>query len=181
MAGRGISLLAVGSVMGLAWGKGRRDGLVWQIDPFRCVQCGNCATRCVLDPSAVKCVHDFSMCGYCKPCFGFFRTTPAALDSGAENQTCPTGALTRRFVEDPYYEYTVSEKLCVGCGKCVKGCTRFGNGSLHLQVRHDRCMNCNECSIAAACPSNAFVRLPAASPYVIKHNGPRALEGLRHW
>jgi electron transport complex protein RnfB len=51
----------------------------------------------------------------------------------------------------------------------VKGCQAFGNGSLYLQVRHDRCLNCNECSIAARCPADAFVRIPAGKPYIIKH------------
>jgi electron transport complex protein RnfB len=36
-------------------------------------------------------------------------------------------------------------------------------------VRHDRCLNCNECSIAVACPSQAFVRAPAEDPYLLKH------------
>jgi electron transport complex protein RnfB len=122
----------------------------------------------VLDLSAVKCYHDFPMCGYCKLCFGFFQTEPSALDEGAENQMCPTGAVQRAFVEEPYYEYEIDEALCNGCGKCVAGCKRFGNGSLHLQVRHDRCLNCNECAIAKACPSNAFLRVPASQPYLIK-------------
>jgi len=143
--------------------------MVWQIDPLKCIQCGQCATECVLDISAVKCVHDFDMCGYCKLCLGFFKPQPAELDSGAENQVCPTGAITRRFVEDPYYEYVIDEELCIGCGKCVAGCQAFGNGALYLQVRHDRCKNCNECSIAAQCPADAFVKLPAKKPYIVKH------------
>jgi electron transport complex protein RnfB len=35
-------------------------------------------------------------------------------------------------------------------------------------VRHDRCKNCNECSIAAACPSQAYKRVPADQPYLLK-------------
>ena len=147
---------------------GRRRGTVWQLDPGKCVQCGNCATYCVLKPSAVKCVHAFAICGYCKFCTGFFPPQPNDLSAGAENQLCPTGAIQRAFVEDPYYEYTINEKLCIGCGKCVKGCESFGNGSLFLQVRHDRCVNCNACSIAAACPADAFVRVPADKPYLLK-------------
>jgi electron transport complex protein RnfB len=50
----------------------------------------------------------------------------------------------------------------------VKGCFEQGNGSLFLQVRHDRCLNCNECSIAKACPSDAFRRVPASAPYLLK-------------
>ena len=62
----------------------------------------------------------------------------------------------------------VDNELCNGCGKCVEGCNTFGNGSLHLQVRHDRCLNCNECSIAVACPSGAYKRVPADKPYMLK-------------
>jgi Na+-translocating ferredoxin:NAD+ oxidoreductase subunit B len=153
----------------LAGRKGQAGATVWQIDPTKCIACGNCATHCVLDVSAVKCVHSFSMCGYCELCTGYFPPEPSALNSGAENQLCPTGAIKRMFVEDPYYEYTIEEALCIACGKCVKGCTAFGNGSLHLQVEHGRCVHCNECSIATACPSQAFVRVPAASPYLLKH------------
>jgi electron transport complex protein RnfB len=141
---------------------------VWQIDPARCVQCGGCALNCVLNPSAVKCVHAFSMCGYCKLCFGYFQPGAPALTADAENQLCPVGAIRRRFVEDPYHEYTIDESLCVGCGKCVKGCAAFGNGSLFLQVRHDVCVNCNECSIARNCPTQAFRRVPADQPYLLK-------------
>ena len=142
---------------------------VWQIDPYKCISCGNCATKCVLDISAVKCVHSFPMCGYCKLCTGYFEPDPNALNTGAENQLCPLGAIQRKYVEDPYYEYTIDESLCIGCAKCAKGCDAFGNGSLYMQVRHDRCLNCNECSIAVACPSGAFKRVPADEPYLLKH------------
>ncbi len=172
--GRGASLLVVGGLGGALAARSRGEELVWQIDPFKCTECGRCATECVLDLSAVKCYHDFTMCGYCKLCFGFFQTEPSALDEGAENQMCPTGAITRTFVEDPYYQYTIDEKLCNGCGKCVAGCKQFGTGALHLQVRHDRCLNCNECAIAVACPADAFVRFPAGRPYVTKHDGPNS-------
>ncbi|HKK41706.1 MAG TPA: hypothetical protein VJ963_04790, partial [Bacteroidales bacterium] len=30
---------------------------IWQIDPSKCVQCDKCSTDCVLETSAVKCVH----------------------------------------------------------------------------------------------------------------------------
>ena len=116
-------------------------------------------------------MHAFKVCGYCDLCFGFFDLEHSRRDSGAENQVCPTGAITRTFITDPYFEYTVDPALCIGCGKCVKGCETFGNGSLFLQVRHDICENCNECSIAAACPSDAFRRVPAADPYILK-DGP---------
>lgn len=141
---------------------------VWQLDPAKCIQCGQCATHCVLPQSAVKCVHRYERCGYCKLCFGFFIPGAANLTSAAENQICPTAAIKRKFIEDPYYEYTIDEPLCIGCGRCVKGCGAFGNGSLVLQVRHDRCVNCNDCAIARNCPAGAFSRVPADQPYLFK-------------
>lgn len=159
----------IGLAGSLGWLSGNpKKGTVWQIDPYKCTQCGKCRTECVLTPSAVKCVHAFAMCGYCKLCTGFFRTNATELNEGAENQQCPTGAIKRTFVEDPYYEYTIDEKLCIGCGICVKGCRAFGNGSLYLQIRHDRCENCNDCAIARACPAQAISRVPADKPYIIK-------------
>ena len=165
---RGACLLGVGTVGGLLARHTQADRTVWQIDPYKCIACGNCATYCVLEESAVKCVHAFAMCGYCELCTGYFEAEPAALNSGAENLLCPTGAIVRNKIEDPYHEYTIDEPLCIGCGKCVKGCNAFGNGSLFLQVRHDRCLNCNECSIAKSCPSDAFRRVPADQPYLLK-------------
>ena len=144
---------------------------VWQIDPYKCIACDRCSTYCVLEESAVKCVQVYPICGYCKICFGFFEPEPYDINGGAENQFCPTGAIVRTFIEDPYYEYKIDESLCIGCGKCVKGCNTFGNGSFFLQVRHDRCVNCNECAIAAACPADAFVRVPAERPYLLKEVG----------
>ena len=144
------------------------EAFVWQIDPEKCTQCGRCATHCVLATSAVKCVHSYAICGYCDLCGGYQRSDAKGRTTGAENQLCPTAAISRKFIEDPYYQYTIDEDLCVGCGICVKGCDMFGNGSLYLQVKHDLCVNCNECAIAAACPSGAFRRVPASDPYLLK-------------
>ena len=142
---------------------------VWQLDPHKCVQCGRCATACVLAESAVKCVHNYSFpCGRCDFCTGFFVSQPNQRTTAAENQLCPTGAILREVIVHPAYEYKIDERLCIGCARCVKGCAVQGNGSLFLQVRHDRCLNCNECSIAKACPSDAFLRVPASRPYIIK-------------
>jgi len=143
-------------------------GYVWQIDPYKCTTCGQCKTNCVLTPSASKSTHAFKMCGYCDLCGGFLRQGVKTISTGAENQLCPTGAIKRRFIEEPYFEYTINEKLCDGCAKCVKGCGDFGNGSLYMQIRHDICVNCNECSIARTCPSNAVIRVPADQPYIRK-------------
>ena len=165
---RGAGLIGLGGLLTGLIRRARATGTVWQIDPWKCTQCGKCATECILEQSAVKCVHSFEMCGYCQLCTGYFEPQPNQLNTAAENQLCPTGAIKRQFIEDPYYEYTIDEPLCVGCSKCVKGCTMFGNGSLHLQIRHDRCVHCNECSIARACPADAIQRVPAGQPYRFK-------------
>ena len=149
----------------LVLGRETGDGLVWQLDPYKCTACGNCATKCVLEQSAVKCVHALAMCGYCKLCGGYHRPGTKRLDTAAESQLCPTSAIKRTFVEDPYFEYMIDEELCIGCAKCVKGCGSFGNGSLFLQVRHNICVNCNECNIAHNCPADVRRRVPASDPY----------------
>jgi electron transport complex protein RnfB len=171
---RVAGVLAFGSAAAfLAGRRGREDEMVWQLDPDKCIACGNCASYCVLDVSAVKCLNCFDMCGYCDICTGYFDIDYLSLDTGAENQLCPTGAIIRAHKEpvvkagQRFYEYTIDALLCIGCGKCVKGCALM-NGSLYLQVMHDRCVNCNECSIAVACPSEAFCRVPAAQPYLVK-------------
>jgi len=168
LGARGV---AAASLAGIAAGVAKKvqaADTVWQIQPDKCMRCGLCATECVLELSAVKCVHAYDVCGYCNLCGGYHQPTAKITDTAAENQLCPTGAIKRTYIEDPYYEYKIDEPLCIGCGKCVKGCASFGNGSLFLQVRHDRCVNCNECAIARACPSDAFKRVPAEQPYLLK-------------
>ena len=142
--------------------------LFWQINPHQCTQCGRCETECVLHISAVKCIHANRVCGYCDLCGGYYRTNIKKLDTAAENLMCPTGAIQRRFVEELYFEYTIDETLCNGCGKCVKGCTSFGNGSLYLQVKRELCVNCNECQIAKRCPADAISRVPLNRTYQLK-------------
>ena len=164
----GVMAAAAAGVVGAAARRATGDDMVWQLDPGKCMQCGRCATECVLKPSAVKCVHAFDVCGYCELCGGYHQPNVRVTDTAAENQLCPTAAIRRLFIEDPYYEYTIDEALCIGCGKCVKGCASFGNGSLYLQVRHDRCVNCNACAIARECPARAFRRVPASRPYLLK-------------
>lgn len=169
---QGISRLAafgLGLVGGFAAFASRKKNTVWQIDPMKCVQCEHCATSCVLAPSAVKCVQSYPICGYCRLCFGYFQPNAPQLTSAAENQLCPTGAIERLFVEDPYWEYNIEEDKCIGCAKCVKACEMFGNASFYLQVRHDICVNCNDCSIARQCPADAWSRVPADLPYQLKH------------
>ena len=165
------ALLAVGGISGAAAAHSVFGEEVWQIDPELCNQCGRCATECVITPSAVKTVHQFAICGYCDLCSGYFKQGTLTLNTGRENQLCPTSALSREFIEAPYYQYVVDESKCIGCALCVTGCGAFGNGSLHLQVRHDRCLDCNDCSIARVCPSRAFKRVPATRPYLLKKVG----------
>jgi electron transport complex protein RnfB len=165
---RGVAALGFGAAAGAGAVRAAADDTVWQIDPHTCIQCGKCAVNCVLSESAVKAVHVHRLCGHCDLCTAFFEPEPIDLTTGAENQLCPTGAIVRRFIEEPYFSYGIDERLCVGCGKCVKGCNMFGNGSMFLQIRHDRCVNCNACSIADACPSQAIRRVPATTPYLLK-------------
>jgi len=166
---RVAGLVGLGGLFGGVARRVEAGHTVWQIDPWKCTACGRCATECVLEQSAAKCVQCADICGYCDLCTGYFDPQPNKLNTAAENHLCPTGAIIRKFIEDPYYEYTIDEPLCIGCGKCVKGCTVFGNGSMHLQIRHDRCVNCNECSIARACPADAVRRVPASRPYLFKN------------
>lgn len=165
-----LSTLAIGGSLAkmLVDRNTANNTLVWQIDPDRCVQCGLCATGCVLASSAVKCVHAFDVCGYCELCGGYSRKDAINLDTAAENQLCPTGAIQRKFIEEPYFEYVIDESLCVGCSKCVKGCDSFGNGSLYLQVSRDLCVDCNECAIARNCPAQAFKKIPASQGYILR-------------
>ena len=161
----GASVTAIG---GLAGRKLVSADTVWQIDPEVCVQCGNCRTECVLTPSAVKCVHAYAVCGYCDECSGYLQPWASSGSTAAETRLCPTNAIKRTFVEDPYYEYIIQEDLCIACGKCVKGCSTFGNGSLFLQIRHNLCVNCNAGSIDRHCPSGAVKRVSAQTPYLLK-------------
>lgn len=159
---------------------------VFQVDPSRCAVCDLCRTACVLPLSAVKAVNEFSKCGYCRLCPAYMDVTSAPDAVGIPSgKVCPQDALKRRVVgredpEDPnnnYYEYIVDEARCTGCGKCVKACKPpAGNGSLRLEIRYNRCLTCNECSILVACPEAAIVRVAAPGlsptpPERERHNG----------
>ncbi len=143
---------------------------VYQVDPSKCTACDLCRTSCVLSLSAVKAVNDFDKCGYCMLCPAYFDVTSMPDEKGVPaGKVCPQDALKRRVVgkvdtEDPnnnYYEYYIDETRCDGCGKCVKACKPpAGNGSLRLEIRYARCVECNECAIMIACPDRAVVRVP---------------------
>ena len=80
------AMTGLGGLVGVLANRSAARGTVWQIDPQKCSQCGHCATSCVLEQSAVKCVQDYSICGYCDLCTGYFEAEPIALNTGAENQ-----------------------------------------------------------------------------------------------
>ncbi|MBR1378544.1 MAG: ferredoxin [Bacteroidaceae bacterium] len=167
------SLLAGGGILALGGSllpkvSDDEGDMMWQIDPEKCLQCGRCETECVLPVSAVKCFHANQVCGYCDLCGGYYRANVKELNTAAENMLCPTGAIRRQFVEEPYFEYTIDESLCNGCGKCVKGCSSFGNGSLFLQIQQELCLNCNECNISKVCVSGAIQRVPVSQAYKLK-------------
>jgi electron transport complex protein RnfB len=161
--GAGLGVIGIGLTTRAVQGKA-----IWQLDPAKCIQCNKCSTECVLQTSAVKCVHVTTMCGYCDLCSGYLRPNVKELNTAAENRLCPTNAIVRTFVEEPYFEYKIAEELCNGCGKCVKNCGSFGNGSLQLQVQQELCLNCNQCAIARQCPSQAFSRVDLKTPYLLK-------------
>ncbi len=171
-----LGRISLGGVLGgltgtLGWRRLRgQDGdeLVWQIDPDLCTGCGKCSTHCVLQGSAARCYQEYDRCGYCDLCSGFFDPNYLKLNEGAENQICPTAAIQRRFIEEPYYEYRIDRDLCIGCGDCVKYCELYGNGSFYLQISQALCRHCNECSIARACPAEALRRVPRGRPYIGK-------------
>ena len=170
-------LVAGGSILalfGFSYRKSTAKGAeyFWQIDPRICTFCGRCETDCVLPVSAVKCVHAIKVCGYCDLCGGYYRTNVKELNTAAENLMCPTGAIQRKFVEEPYFEYGINENLCNACGKCAKGCNSFGNGSLYLQIKQELCKDCNECRIAKSCPSNAIQRVSRIKAYDLKLSEP---------
>ena len=176
---QGLSRLAsvgLGLIGGLAAFGSRRENTVWQIDPAKCTKCEHCSTDCVVAPSAVKCVQSYPICGYCRYCFGYFTPTHDELTSAAENQLCSTDAIERVFVEDPYWEYNIEQDKCIGCAKCVDLCEVYGNASFYLQVNHEICVNCNNCSIAMACPSDAWDRVPSDTPYRLKHEPQQVAE-----
>ena len=147
------------------------SSMVFQVDPSKCAACDLCRTSCVLSHSAVKAVNEFTKCGYCQLCPAYFDVTSQPDEKGLPTgKTCPQDALKRRVVgkideDDPnnnYYEYTIDESLCDGCGKCVKACKPpAGNGSLHLEVRYNRCLECDSCAIQRVCPESAVIRIPA--------------------
>ncbi len=170
---RSVRIIGFAGIAGAAGLLARRasSDAVYQVDPFKCTACDLCRTSCVLSLSAVKAVNDFDKCGYCMLCPAYYDVTTYPDEKGIPTgKVCPQDALKRRVVgrvdeEDPnnnYSEYVVDETRCDGCGKCVKACKPpAGNGSLRLEIRYARCVECNECAILIACPDHAIIRLEA--------------------
>jgi electron transport complex protein RnfB len=135
--------------------------------------CELCSTTCVLPLSAVRAVNDHAKCGRCYICPAYFEIKSAVNAQGLPSQKlCPRDAIKREAIGDidptdpanNYYEYVIDEQLCYGCGKCVMGCKEpAGLSSIRLEVRHNLCVDCNRCSIAIACPDEAYERVPVKS------------------
>jgi len=176
-AARGTGLLVLGgTVVHLVRKASAQE--VWWIDPTKCINirlgatgvevCDKCATDCVLPLSAVRAVNEFSKCGRCCICPAYYDVTSETGEDGLPTgKLCPRDAITREAIgeidpDDPlnnFYEYTIDETRCNGCGECVMGCKEpAGLGSIRLEVRYNLCLDCNRCTIAQVCPDDAVLR-----------------------
>ena len=181
-AARGAALLGLGGTAGVLSLKAHKS-YAWVIEVHKCINsklgalgveiCERCATDCVITLSAVRAVNRFSACGRCYVCPAYYKITSAVGPDGLPSEkVCPRDAIERKAIgwidpEDPannFYEYVIDEKKCNGCGRCVMECKEpAGLSSITLEVRHNVCLDCNRCSIAAACPEEAFDRLPPSA------------------
>lgn len=150
----------------------------WRLDATKCVNsrlgatgvevCELCSTECVVTLSAVRAVNEYSKCGRCYICPAYFDITSAVNEEGLPSQKlCPRDAIERKPIgwidpDDPannFYEYIIDEVKCNGCGRCVMECKEpAGLGSIKLEVRYNLCLDCNRCSIATACPDEAYLQ-----------------------
>jgi len=177
-----VAIAGTGAVLG------RRAcrGDAWVIAPNRCINirlgvtgadnvCKVCAEQCVLPLSAVRAVNDHARCGRCCICPAYFDVrSQVGPDGLPSKKLCPRDAIVRTPIGDidpldplnNFYEYTIDDERCNGCGLCVMECKDpAGLGSIRLEVRYDLCLRCNQCSIAMACPDDAYVRVgPAPAP-----------------
>ena len=181
-AARGAVLLGLGGTAVVLSIKAHKT-YAWVIDAEKCVNsklgvlgvdvCELCASECVITLSAVRAVNEFSQCGRCYICPAYFKITSAVGPDGLPSEkVCPTDAIQREAIgwidpDDPannFYDYTIDERLCNGCGRCVMECKEpAGLSSIRLEVRHNVCLDCNRCSIAQACPEEAYDRLEPAT------------------
>lgn len=176
---RGATVVGLGGV-GLYLARRAGAEGAWRIDCEKCVNsrlgalgvevCDKCATSCVLALSAVRAVNEYAKCGRCYICPAYFDIKSAVNEEGLPSQKlCPRDAIERKPIgwidpDDPannFYEYVIDETRCNGCGECVMACKEpAGLSSIRLEVRHDLCLDCNRCSIAIACPDEAYQRKP---------------------
>jgi len=176
-AARGAALVGLVGTAGVLALKANKT-YAWQIDVDKCVNskvgawgvevCELCATDCVLTLSAVRAVNEFSDCGRCYICPAYYKITSAVGPDGLPSEkVCPRDAIKREAIgwidpDDPannFYEYIIDEKKCNGCGRCIMECKEpAGLSSIKLEVRHNVCVDCNRCSIATACPEDAYER-----------------------
>lgn len=180
---RGAALLGLGGT-GIFLSYKANKVYAWQVDALKCVNsrlgatgvdvCEICSTDCVVTLSAVRAVNEYSKCGRCYICPAYFDVTSAVDEEGLPSQKlCPRDAIERKPIgyidpDDPannFYEYIIDEVKCNGCGRCVMGCKEpAGLGSIRLEVRYDYCLDCNRCSIAQACPDDAYFQDTKPSP-----------------
>jgi len=176
-AARAGAVVGLGGVTAFLGLKAQKT-YAWEIDTNKCINsklgavgvevCEACATDCVVALSAVRAVNHYDECGRCYICPAYFEIKSAVGPDGLPSQKlCPRDAIERKPIgyvdpDDPannFYEYTIDETLCNGCGRCVMGCKEpAGLGSIRLEVRHNVCLDCNRCSISIACPEDAYLR-----------------------
>ena len=178
---RVVGLTALGGGAATLLARRASAHAVFQVDPVKCAACDLCRTSCVLPPVGREGGQRVLQVRLLPALPGVHgRHEPPDEVGIPSGKVCPQDALKRRVVgrEDPddpnnnYYEYTVDEARCNGCGKCVKACKPpAGNGSLRLEIRYDRCVTCNECSILVACPEAAIVRVRDAGPVAASRGG----------
>jgi len=181
-AARGAALLGLTGTAGILSLKAYKT-YAWSIDTGKCINsklgavgievCELCATDCVLTLSAVRAVNEFKACGRCYVCPAYYKITSAVGPDGLPSEkVCPRDAIERKAIgwidpDDPannFYEYTIDEEKCNGCGRCILECKEpAGLGSIRLEVRHNVCLDCNRCSIATACPEEAYERRPLST------------------
>jgi electron transport complex protein RnfB len=180
---RGATLIGLGGAATYLTLKANRI-YAWQLDTAKCVNsrfgatgvdvCELCSTECVVTLSAVRAVNDYAKCGRCYICPAYFDIKSAVDAEGLPSQKlCPRDAIERKPIgwideDDPannFYEYIIDETKCNGCGRCVMGCKEpAGLASIKLEVRHDVCLDCNRCSIAIACPDEAYFQDTLTDP-----------------
>ncbi len=174
---RGSGALVLGGTVFYLTTKAGAEG-TWYVEPSKCINirlgetgrdaCTLCSTSCVLPLSAIRAVNEFAECGRCCICPAYYDVTSETGKDGLPTKSlCPRDAIERKAIgfvdpDDPlnnFYEYTIDDKLCDGCGRCVMACKEpAGLGSIRLEVRYDLCLDCNRCTIAQVCPDDAMVR-----------------------